>query len=436
MEPSWIAAIVLAVIGFGLIYLNVPVLFSLIFAAVAVGLIWLSPAILFQGVLVSFSKLTSFVLVAIPLFIFMGAQLRESGEAGILYNSVYKLAGGLRGSLAIATVVTGTLIAAMSGVSGAGTVALGLLAHPIMKKYNYSVRLSLGTVSVAGALGALIPPSVVAILYGGMAGVSIAKLYAASLFPGLLISVLSIAYIFLIVRFRPEVAPVFPLSISGREKAISALNMLPTLLLIGAVLGTIYTGVATPTEAAVIGAAAAIVLAVCRRTFRWKVFDSCLTETARVSCMVMMLLAGGGIFSTVFAGVGGEQLSHDFFVSAVGNNPLLFVILSQVVLGILGCLLDIASIIVITVPIFLPMLKTLGIDPLWFGVLFTINMQLAVLTPPFGMNLFYLRAIAPLEKTSDVYAAQVPFLAVQVIALVLVIAFPIISNWLPAVLFP
>lgn len=432
---SFIPLIILMVVLMALIFLNVPVAFSLAFSAILVGSIYMSPSIILQGVLIALNKMQSFVLLAVPLFVYMGVQLRYSGEAEILYGGIYKLAGGFRGSLAITTIITGALIAAMSGISGAGTVALGLMALPIMEQYKYDKKLGIGAVSAAGALGTLIPPSVVMILYGEMSSVSVAKLYAGGVLPGLVLAAICIVYIIIITRLRPETAPPFTMKVPTKEKVKLAANILPALVLIVAVMISIYTGLATPTEAAVVGALGAIIIAACRRKMTLKVLKVSVRETFRMTAMVMFLLIGGGLFSIVFVFLGGIEMVRTWFGGMGGDNFWLPLIITQLVLIGLGCFLDIASIIIITVPIFVPILSAMGVDPLWFGVLFTVNMEMAYKTPPFGMNLFYMRAITPPSVTmGDIYWSMVPYIVCQFIALVLTMIFPALALWLPSLL--
>lgn len=435
MGLSFVPLAILVVVLLLGIFLNVPVAFALLFSAMVIGGIFMSPTVFFSAVTTSLEKMDSFLLLAIPLFIYMGVQLRYSGEANVLYGSIYRLAGGFRGSLSVATILTGTLIAAMSGISGAGTVALGLMALPIMQQYGYDKRLAVGSVSVAGALGSLIPPSVVMIVYGATAGVSIVKLYAGGLVPGLILAALSITYVVIISRLRPQRAPAFAMKVTGREKAKHAANILPALAVILGVMGAIYSGLATPTEAAVLGAAGAVILAVCRRTMSFRILNQSLEDTFKITCMVMLLLVGGGLFSIVFSGLGGMEVTRRLFTGLGTEGYWLPVIISQIILLALGCFLDIGSIIVITVPIFVPVLTALGVNPLWYGILFTINMELAYLTPPFGMNLFYMRAITPSTTTMvDIYTSMVPFLGCQFLTLVLIMVVPQLAIWLPSFL--
>lgn len=429
---SFVPLVILVVVLLVFIFLNVPVAFALAFTAIIVGISFIGPSVILNGVLVSLAKMQSFVLLSIPLFVYMGVQLKNSGEAGVIYGGIYRIAGGFRGSLAITTVITGTLIAAMSGISG--TVALAVMALPLMDQFKYDRKLAMGTVSVAGALGTLIPPSVVMILYGEMAGVSIGKLYLGGVIPGLILAGLSIIYIIIIARNKPEVAPAFALSLPAKEKLKEAVNVLPALLLIGAIMYAMYGGLATPTEASVIGAVGAVIISLARRKMSFGILKSSLRETFTLNAMIMFLLIGGSFFGVVFVGLGGIQITNQLFAGLGGGfwGPVIF---TQILLMLLGCILDIASIIIITVPIFVPILVKLGVNPLWFGVLFTVNMELAYLTPPFGMNLFYMRAMVASDiSMGDIYRSQVPFLVTQIITLGLIMAVPALALWLPSLI--
>jgi len=385
---------------------------------------------------VTYGVMDNFILTAIPLFIFMGLILQHSGVADDAYEMMYKWIGGIKGGLAIGTVIVCTIFAACTGISGAATVTMGVIALPAMLKYNYHKSIAVGCISAGGALGILIPPSVLMIVYGVFSGESIGKLYAGGVFPGLLLAGLFIIYIAIRCYFQPQLGPPIPVKerANWREKFISLRAVILPIVLIIIVLGTIFNGVCTPTEAAAIGCAGSLICAAIHRKLNWKLLKNACYEGLRLSCMVVWIIIGGSCFASLYTYVGALEFIKGL-VAALPISPYLIIAGMQVSLFILGCLMDPGGIVMITIPIFVPIIKMLGFDPVWFGVLFIVNMEMAYLTPPFGFNLFYMKAIVPKNITMmDIYKSIVPFVCLQACCLIICILFPKIILWLPQIL--
>jgi tripartite ATP-independent transporter DctM subunit len=383
----------------------------------------------------SFSWMTNTSMVAIPMFVFMAGMLSQAGVVDDLFDAVYIWAGPLRGGLAIITILVSTVMAAMTGIVGATEVTMGLVALPAMLKRNYDKGLALGCIAAGGSLGYLIPPSIVFILFGVAAEESVGKLFMGGIVPGLLLSGLYILYIGIRSYMQPHIAPALPKEerqMPLMEKlSMMRLLFLP-LLLIFAVLGSIYMGVATITEASGVGAFGAVVITLIHGKFTWHGFKESSFSTIRVSSMIMWLVIGSSFFISVYTGVGGTE----FAKNVIGGLPLGrwgILIVMQLFLLFLGCFIDWVGILTLTIPIFLPIIKALGFDPLWYGVLFNINMQVSLISPPFGPALFYLRGIVPPGITiRDIYKGCWPYIIIQCFALALCMIFPQIILWLPS----
>ncbi len=381
----------------------------------------------------TYGVMRNFILTAIPLFIFMGIVLQHSGLAGSLYDMMYKWLGPIRGGLAIGTIIICMLFAAMTGVSGAATVSMGLIALPSMFKYNYDKRIAIGCVSAGGALGILIPPSVLMIVYGVFAGESIGALYAGGILPGVILGSYFILYVIIRCYFQPNLGPSVPKEekVNFKEKLLSLKAVIFPIGLIVVVLGIIFRGVATPTEAAAIGALGSLLCAAISRTLTWQVFKTASYETLRLSCMILWIIIGGTCFSSLYTALGAVDLIKEA-VSALPVSRYIILAGMQFILIILGCLMDPGGIIMICTPVMVPVIKLLGFDPIWFGVLFIINMEMAYLTPPFGFNLFYMKAIVPKSiAMGDIYKSITPFVGLQALCLITCILFPEIVLWLP-----
>lgn len=376
-------------------------------------------------------------LLAVPGFIFMGLMLGHSGIAEKMFAALYVWLGGLRGGLAITTVVLGTILAATVGIIGASVSALAIIALPAMIKRGYDRALASGAVCAGGTLGILIPPSVMLVVYGPMAVISVGKLFFAAFMPGFLLSALYIGYITVYSFIRPETAPAVPLE----ERAVPflkkttdlLLSLLPPALLILAVLGTIFAGIATPTEAAAVGAVAATLLAVIYRHLNWKVLQDVVLQTLIVSAMVLAIGAMGFAFVGIFLRAGGGDAVKEMILSAPGGKWGIFAII-MLVIFILGYFIDWLGILFIVIPIITPVGKELGFDPLWFAMMVCVNLQTSFMTPPFAYAIFYLRGAADpaLEiTTAHIIRGVIPYVLLILVALALLVIFPQIILWLP-----
>jgi tripartite ATP-independent transporter DctM subunit len=384
----------------------------------------------------AYGAMGKFTLLAIPLFVFMAMILERAGVADDLYTMMHRWMGPLRGGLAIGTVLICTIFAAMAGISGAATVSMGVIALPAMLKRNYDKLIAMGSISGGGALGILIPPSVPMILYATLTGESVGGLFAGGIFPGLLLAILFILYIGLRCFLQPQLGPALPLEerATWGEKLSSLKAVILPILIILMVLGSIYGGICTPTESATLGVVGAVISAGVYRKLNWTLAKEACQRTATLTAMILWILIGAYCFTSVYTGTGAHELMEHLLLSIPGGRYIILFTM-QVVFFILGCILDPAGIIMICTPVFVPVIKSLGFDPLWFGVLFIMNMEMGYLTPPFGFNLFYMKAIAPPGVTmGDIYRSIVPFVALQAMGLVVVILFPEIALWFPRML--
>lgn len=382
--------------------------------------------------------MTSYFMVAIPLYIFMANMLQRSGIIEDLFTVMQMWFGPLRGGLAIGTVVICTLMAAMTGVVGAAVATMGILALPAMLARGYDKRIALGSICAGGTLGILIPPSVITIVYAVTAGVSIGHMFMGGVFPGLLLSALFIGYIALRCWLQPELGPAPPKeerrSYSWKVKFLALRSVIIPVLLIIGVLGSIYAGIATPTEAAGVGCLGAIISAAIYRRLTWGNLRDSVLATAKITAMILWITIGARCFISVFSAVGGDDMVHDF-ITGLALNRWLMLILIQLLLIFLGLFLDEIGIILLCVPIFLPIIKVLQFDPVWFGILFLVNAQMDYITPPFGYTLFYLRGVAPAGVgMADIYRSVAPFVLLQAVGLALCMIFPQIILWLPSMM--
>ena len=380
-----------------------------------------------------FTYMNNFVLVCIPLFIFMAHMLERSGLADDLYTMMHNWFGPIRGGLAMGTVMICTVFAAMSGVSAAGTLTMGLIALPAMLKRGYSKDIATGCIAAGGALGVLIPPSVAFVVYCTLSVQSVGRLFMGGIFPGLLLSFLFILYIGIRCGLRPSQGPPLPPEerADWRAKAISLRAVILPILLVVGVLGSIFSGMATPTEAAAVGAFGSIVCAAVYRRLSWKGFKEAAYGSIQTTCMVMWIIGAAAAFASIYTGLGATELVRST-IEGLRVNPIVIIILMQLSLFILGMFLDPNGIMLITLPIYIPIVTALGFDLVWFGVLFVMNMEMAYLTPPFGWNLFYLKGVSPPGVTiQDIYRSIIPFVALQAIGLAIVLAVPNIAMYLP-----
>lgn len=387
-----------------------------------------------------FALITNYTFLAVPLFIFMGFMLERSGIAEKMFTALYLWLGGFRGGLAIITVLIGTIMAATVGVIAASVTLLTLIALPAMIKRGYSKSLAAGSICAGGTLGILIPPSVMLVIYGPMAAISVGKLFMAAIFPGLILSSLYVSYIAIRCWFQPKIAPPVP----AEERAVPfikkmtmlATSMVPPSLIILAVLGSIFFGIAPPTEAAAIGAFAATLLIIISGRFNWQIMKEVTQLTLRISSMIYLIGAFASIFVAVFLSAGGGQVVEDFVLATPGGRWGIFAVV-MFIYFILGFFIDWLGILFIMVPIITPIGATLGFDPLWFGMMIIINLQMSFLTPPFAFAIFYLRGAAAPElgvTMADIIRGVIPFTVLIMIGLGLFIAFPDIILWLPNIM--
>ena len=398
-----------------------------------------------------FGIMTNETLIAVPLFVFMGVMLERSKIADELLDTMASLFGSLHGGLGISVVLVGMLLAASTGIVGATVVTMGLLSLPTMLKRGYQAEVSSGVICAAGTLGQIIPPSIILVLLGDVLSsayqqsqlslgifspdtVSVGDLFIGAIIPGLLLVMLYLVYLIFTAWSKPEFMPAIPqqekTSISILMKRILRV-LIPPILLIVAVLGSIIKGIATPTEAASVGAVGAILLAVFNRRHDLDCLRDVIRRSVRVTCMVFMIFIGASIFSLVFRGYGGDTAVHALLTQLPGGTfAALLVVMA--LMFVLGFILDFIEITFVVVPIVGPVLLSLGIDPVWLGIMIAINLQTSFLTPPFGFALFYLRGVAPEEiQTRQIYKGVAPFIAIQVFALMLIASFPELATWLP-----
>ncbi len=394
------------------------------------------------------------VLVAVPLFIFMGVMLERSNIAEQLLSTMGKLFGNMRGGLGISVVLVGALLAASTGVVGATVVTMGLISLPAMMRAGYDPKLACGTICASGTLGQIIPPSTVLIFMGDMiAGmhsqvqmsmgnfapktVSVGDLFAGAFIPGLLLVAIYIGYILFKAITDPESCPATPIPEDERKGIWKEIivALVPPLMLIAAVLGSILGGIATPTEAASVGAVGATLLATLRKRLSLAVLVDVVRRTAVITSMIFIILFGASVFAIVFRQMGGDNLVHEF-LAAMPGGAMGAMITVMIIMFVLGFILDTFEIIFIVLPITAPTLLMLGVDPVWLGVMIGVNLQTSFLTPPFGFSLFYLRGVAPNSiSTMMIYRGAVPFVLLQLLAIALLFVFPGLVTWLPSVLF-
>lgn len=418
-----------------------PVAFSLAGVAIIFGIIGIAigafePNLLNALPLRIFNIMSNFTLLAVPYFIFMGSMLEKSGIAERLLETMGILFGRLRGGLALAVVVVGALMAASTGVVAATVVAMGLISLPIMLRYGYNKELATGVITASGTLGQLIPPSVVLVVLGDQLGISVGDLFIGSLIPGLLMAGAFAVHVVAIAFFRPDMAPALPPEVRdmGGEKLFKQIfqAMVPPLVLILLVLGSIFFGIATPTEAGAVGALGATGLAAVNRQVNWKSLEEVCNVTMRTTTMVMFILLGSTAFSLVFRGLHGDRFMFEFLSNLPGGT-VGFLLVSMLTVFILGFFIDFFEIAFIVVPLFAPVAQKLGMDLVWYGVVLGANLQTSFLTPPFGLALFFLRGVAPMQVTTgDIYRGAIPFVILQLIVVVAIIIFPQIVSFLPS----
>jgi tripartite ATP-independent transporter DctM subunit len=425
-----------------LLMFGFPVTFTLLGTALVFGLIGFGWDFFNLLPLRIWGRMTNVTLIAVPLFVFMGVMLERSGLAEALLDTMGLLFGRLRGGLAISVVVVGALLGASTGIVGATVVTMGLLAVPTMLRRGYQKELACGTVSASGTLGQIIPPSIVLVLIGDIVGVSVGDLFIGAVLPGLLLVGLFIAYILIVSYMRPDVAPAISkeelAAISPKQLAAQVGKALfPPMFLMVSVLGSIFAGIASPTEASAVGAVGATVLTIVNKKFNLALLQEVMLSTVKLTCMVFIILCGAAAFGLVFRGLGGDQLVRGFLggiADQYSKTVVLFIVMG--VIFIIGFFLDFIEITFIHVPVLAPIMIDFGYDPVWFCILLAVNLQTSFLTPPFGFSLFYLKAVTPPEiTTGHIYRGIIPFVLFQLIGLTIVVLFPQLATWLPDIVY-
>ncbi len=382
----------------------------------------------------------NYTLISVPFFLFMANVLARSGIADDFYDAMYKWMGPLPGGLAMGTVLISALIAAMSGVSAVGVVTMGTIALPAMLKRGYNKNIALGTILSGGALGQLIPPSLLAIIFSAMANLSVGKVFLAGAMPGLLLMTLFVAYVGIRSALNRDLGPPIPAEerakITWRDKFASLKVALPAAFLVLGVLGSLFAGIASPTESAAVGALGALIVALANRRLDWSSFSTACYQTLQSSTMVLWIAISSLLFVSVYAGIDGDRFIRDS-IELAGLDKWSVLGGMMIIIFLLGMVMDPVGIVFLTVPIFLPIIESMGFDPVWYAALVIINLEMAYLTPPFGYNLFILKSVAPPSITTlDLYRSVPPFVALQALGLILCMLFPQIVMWLPNLLLP
>lgn len=420
------------------IFLGFPLAFTLIILGFVFGYLGFGPLVFDLMVFQGYGMMKEVSLAAVPLFIFMGYILEQSGIMERLFKAFQTIMAPVRGSLYLAVILTGTIFAAATGIIGASVTVLGMMAAPAMTRSRYDIRMSAGVICGAGCLGQLIPPSVMLIVMGPVIGVSIVHLFAAAVIPGLVLSAIYIAYAMARSFLQPHVGPPLPLEerlSSGRAIAREfLLGMLPVMVLIFAALGSILVGLAAPTEAAGVAALGSVVLAFVYRQLTWARLKQAVYRTLRTSSLILFLAFAALFYGAVFSHLGSANLITEWMLS-LPLSPFAMLVLLMLVINLLGWPLEWPAIILIFLPLFLPTLLKLNIDMLWFGILVAVNLQTAFLTPPVALAAYYLKAVAPDWELSDIYIGMMYFQIWQVLGLVVLLFFPEIALWLPKVLY-
>lgn len=388
----------------------------------------------------TYDSVTNYLLIAIPLFILMATFLEKSGIAEGLFKAMMYLFGPLNGAIALAVVCLCVIFAACTGIMGATVVSMSLMSMPIMMKYGYDKFLATGTVAAGGSLGIIIPPSIMLVMMADRSGISVGKLFAGGLIPGAILGILFFVYIFVACYLKPEKGPALPLeersAITTNQKIkMLLINLVPPLVLIFGVLGSIWFGVATPSEAAGVGAFLALVMMIAYGRFTWKAFKECIFSAFRSSCMVMTVIIGATCFTGVFIGLGGGRVVTDIIMAFDFMGRWGMFTVMMIIVFLLGFLIDWIGIIYITFPIFTPIAMKLGFDPLWFVIVIAVNLQMSFITPPFGYALFYMKGTIPDSmgiKLIDIYRGIIPFVILQIIGLIIVCVWQPLATWLPS----
>ncbi len=425
---------------FALLLLGYPVAFTIGGVSLFFGLWGFGPNFFNLMPIRVWGTMQNFALMAVPLFIYMGVMLEKSGLAEELLEAMALLFSKIRGGLAISVIFVGAIMGASTGIVGATVVTMGLLSVPTMLKNRYNKSLTTGTVAASGTLGQIIPPSIVLVLLGDIMNISVGSLFIAAIIPGFILVFLYMLYIFIIARIKPEWAPLMDqdlLDQYSRKELVTkiAKALLPILFLMIAVLGSIFAGVASPTEAASVGSVGATVLTIVYKRFSFRILEEVMMATTKLTCMVFIILIGATTLGLVFRGLNGDDLIRGLITSLpFGKFGILFIVMS--IIFIAGFFLDFIEIIFIHVPVLAPIMVGMGVDPLWLAVLIAVNLQTSFLTPPFGFSLFYLKGVTPPEiETMDIYKGIIPFVIIQIIGLLIICIFPETVTWLPTIIY-
>jgi len=438
-----VLAIVMFAVFLVLILSGYPVAFSFAGTAIVffiIGMVFGDLSVRSLNILFSQwfrNSVTNFTFLAIPFFVFMGAVFEKAGLAERLLRTIGLLMGPVRGGMAVAVVFVGTLLAAATGVVAATVIVMGLLALPVMMKYKYDPKLASGVIVASGTLAQLIPPSLVLIVLAQFIPVSVGELFAGALIPGVMLSVIFALYVLVVAFLRPEAAPAIPVeerTLTVPQLAVEALKVVvPPLVLVFAVLGSIFAGVATASEAGAVGAVGAVILAVAYRTFTWQTILDAARSTADITGLVLQILFASTFFALVFNQLGGQDLITEW-LTAIPGGKWGFIIVANIVVFLLGINLEFLEISFIVMPLFVPAAQALGIvgpEMAWFAVMMAINLNMAFISPPVGFSLFYLQSVAPPEvKTRDIHLGALPFVGLQAVGLIIVMIFPETVTWL------
>jgi tripartite ATP-independent transporter DctM subunit len=437
MSLEYYGLVMLAVLLFA-IFVGFPIAFTLLLLAVAFGYAGLGPVVFRLMVSQTFGLMQEEVLAAVPLFVFMGYLLERTGLMERLFHALQLMMGRLNGSLYLVTMITATLFATATGIIGASVTVIGLLAIPVMMKNNYNPRLAAGVVCAGGCLGILIPPSVMLVLMGPVIGVSVLHLFAGAMIPGIILSLMHTSYALIRSWFNPSLGP----ALSEDQQADTyweiikefIAGVIPAATLMFFALGTILLGIATPTEAAAMGAFGALLLTILYGRFTWALLIDALLSTLQTTCMILFLAVAANIYASVFSRLGSGRLVTNWFI-ALPVSPFVTMIMIQVLVFLLAWPLEWPAIVLIFVPLLVPVVRALDMDLLWFGILVAVNLQSAFLSPPVAMAAYYLKAAAPELDLKDIYIGMLQFNVIQNLMVVLVLFFPALATWLPRLLF-
>lgn len=423
---------------FGSLILSIMFGVSLAFALGAIGtiaglLLW-GPAGLMPIVTGVFGYMWMLLLAAIPMFVFIGVALAKSSIASDMYEAFYLWSGRLRGGLAVGTTCFAAALSAMTGSCSASTVTTGLVGIPPMRERGYSEFIIFGSIGAAGTMGILIPPSITLIVIGMMTGQSIGKLFAGGLVAGGLIVGAFILYILTLSFLKPQTCPANPDKVTFKQKMYAVKSVFFPVLIILSVLGTLFWGIATPTEASSVGAIAVLICILCRGELNLNFFKECAYQTATITGMVIWIMFGAGAFVAIYSGGGGIQFINNLLLG-LDISPWLMIVLLQLIIIILGMFLDPFGIILLCLPIFYPVVIALGYDPIWYGLIFNVALCIGYITPPFGYNLFYLKSLSPTTHMSIIFKSVLPFIVIMILSMAVMMIFPQVIMWLPNIMF-